>query len=165
MRKIFGSRRRIVVICLAAVVVLGGASAAFAYFSSSGNGTGQAQVGSASTWTVTAGNPTGTIYPGAGSSTIVFTVKNNASGEQQFSNATASVNSNNGNITASGSTTGVSGCLATWFNATVTSDPSINTNIASGGTAQVTVTVTMPSSTTNQNACQSVTPDINLSVQ
>jgi flagellar basal body-associated protein FliL len=163
MRKLFSSRKRIVIIVLAAIVVFGGAGAAYAYFSSTGTGTGQANVGSAATWTVTAGSASGTMYPGAGNSTIVYTVKNNASGEQQFSQATATVNSSGGNITQNG--TAVSGCLATWFTATVSSDPSINTNIASGGTATITVTIAMPSSTTNQNACQGVTPDINLAVQ
>lgn len=163
MRKPFSSRKRIVIIGLAAVIVLGGAGAAWAYFSSTGSGTGQATVGSAATWTVTAGTPTGTIYPGYGNSQIAYTVKNNASGEQQFTTATAAVNSSGGNVTQNG--TVVTGCLATWFTATVSADPSVSTNIAPAGTASVTVTVTMPSSTTNQNVCQGVTPDINLSVQ
>ena len=162
MRKLFSSRKRIVIFCAAVIVVLGGAGTAFAYFSSTGSGTGQATVGSATTWQVTAGAATGTIYPGAGSSQIVFTVKNNASGEQQFTNATAAVNSSGGNVTSSSNP--VTGCLASWFTASVSANPGVNTNIAPGGTTTVTVTVTMPSSTVNQNACQGVTPDITLSV-
>jgi hypothetical protein len=73
------------------------------------------------------------------------------------------VNSSGGNVTQNG--TVVTGCLATWFTATVSADPSVSTTLAPAGTASVTVTVTMPSSTTNQNVCQGVTPDINLSVQ
>jgi hypothetical protein len=59
MRNLFSTRKRIAIFCAAAIVVLGGAGAAFAYFSSTGSGTGQATVGSAATWQVTAvsGNP------------------------------------------------------------------------------------------------------------
>jgi hypothetical protein len=157
------TRRRVVVIGLAAAGVLGGGSAAFAYFTASGSGTGSAAVGSAGTWAVSQASTTGTIYPGSGSSVITFNVKNSGTGDQQYSSATAAVASSGGNITVGG--VPVAGCLASWFSASVTSDPSINTNVAGGATVQDGVTVTMPAdSADNQNPCQGKSPDVTLTI-
>jgi hypothetical protein len=161
--KLFTTRRRIAIVGITGAIVLGGGGAAFAYFTASGSGTGQATVGSTGTWLVSQASTTGTIYPGSGSSVITYDVKNNGAGDQQYSSATASVNSSGGDITVGG--TAVSGCLAIWFAASVTSDPSVNTNVAGGSTVQDQVTVTMPSdSADNQNPCQGKSPDVTLTI-
>ena len=164
MRKLFTARRRIAVVSATAVAVLGVAGVAFAYFTASGSGTGNATVGSTGTWLVTQDSTTGTIYPGSGNSVITFNVKNTGTGDQQYSTATTAVNADgSGNITQSG--VGVSGCKASWFSPSITSDPGINTNVAGGASVKVQVTVTMPTdSADNQNACQGKLPDVNLTI-
>src|SRR5581483_6820300 len=79
------------------VLILGGAAAAFAYFTSTGtaNGTGDA-VGSASSWSVTNVAATGTLYPGAGSSTLTYKITNPSSGHQAINSVTVTVPSGAG---------------------------------------------------------------------
>jgi hypothetical protein len=168
-RKLFATRWWIAIAVITAALVLAGGRAAYAYFTSSGSGTGAASVGSAgaSDWGVTedTGESTiGAIYPGSGNDQIVFSVENDGSGDQQFSTATATVDhDDSGNIeTADGP---VTGCLASWFDAAVTNDPRINTDVNSGGSVQVTVKVTMPSDATDdQNACEGASPEVTLSI-
>lgn len=165
MRKLFASKRgRILVVCAVVAIVFGGGGAAFAYFTSTGSGTGSAAVGTAGSWGVSQTNTTGTIFPGSGTSTLTFSVKNNGTGDQSYATATAAVNADgSGNITVGG--TAVTGCLASWFNTSITNDPGLGTNIAGGASTPVTVTVTMPSNTTtNQDACQGKSPDVTLTV-
>ncbi len=162
MRKLFTTRRRLAIVGITAAIVLAGGGAAYAYFTTTGSGTGSATVGTTGTWSVTQASTSGTIYPGSGSSVITFNVKNTGTGDQQYSTATTAVNSSSGNITQSG--TAVSGCLASWFSASVTSDTNLSTNVAGGATVQVQVTVTMPSATVNQDSCESAAPDVTLSI-
>jgi len=163
-RKLLSSRRGRILVVLAVVgTVFGGGGAAFAYFTSTGSGTGSATVGTAGTWSVTQDNTSGTIYPGSGSSTIVFDVKNTGTGDQQYGTATATVNSSGSDITVGGNA--VSGCQANWFTSSVSSDPGLGTNIAGGATVQVSVQVSMPTdSADNQNACQGKSPDVTLNI-
>lgn len=169
MSKLFATRRWIVIVGITAAMVLAGGGAAYAYFTSSGSGTGSASVGSAGSWTVaedTSTPPSGTIYPGSGSTVITFNVTNDSSGDQQYSSATATVNSpsgDNGNITDGG--TEVLHCKADWFDATVTTDAHIHTNVGSNATVTVTVTVTMPTDASDdQTACAGQSPDVTLTV-
>src|SRR5580700_8989226 len=136
--------KKVAAVGLAVGLTLAGAGAAFAYFTSTGNGTGQGFVGSASNWTVTAGAVSGTIYPGAGSETITFTIKNNSSGAQALDTAVASVNSSGGNITQNG--VALSGCSATWFAASAATPASgfgDGHSILGGASTTDVVTVTM----------------------
>jgi hypothetical protein len=130
---------------------------AIAYFTGTGSGTGQANVGTSTPWGVTFTASTGTMYPGSGTSTVHYTVTNNGSGSQHLNGTTAAVaNDGSGNVTSSG--TSVPGCLATWFS--VTNHAPAAATLASGGSTTGTADVTMAESGTNQDACKSVTPDI-----
>jgi hypothetical protein len=166
--KILTNRRRIVIAAAATALVLAGGSAAYAYFTSTGSGTGSGTVGSATNFTVTAGTPTGTMYPGSGSTVIVFTVTNEGTGDQEFTSADATIPAESDGDAESGpisDPSDITGCTADWFSASVTSDPDIGTEIAPGDSVNVTVTVTMPAdSTDNQDACEGVTPDVTLTV-
>jgi hypothetical protein len=165
MRKLFSTKRRIVSGVLSVAILAGTAGIAAAFFTSSGNGTGQASVGAPTNWVVTAGPVTGgPLYPGSGSEIVPFTITNNGGGNQAFSTLTATVVSSGGNITQNG--TALPGCLSVWFTATAAaSSPVAGTSIAgSGGTATDNVTVTMLNPAVNQNVCQNATPDINLAV-
>lgn len=156
-------RKRIVVPVIVGAVALSMGGVAFGYFTSTGSGTGSGTVGTSATWTVVAGTATGTMYPGAGTSTVPFTVTNKGSGAQAYTLLTPTVASSGGNITQSGNA--LPGCLAAWFTP-VLGTPSVaaNTSIAPGGNFTVSVNVTMTDSGTNQNVCANATPDITLNV-
>jgi hypothetical protein len=161
--KLFASRRWLVIIGISAILVLASGGAAYAYFTSNGSGTGSATVGSAGSWTVTEGSSNGTMSPGSGNSVIVFEVQNTGSGDEQFSNAIASIASVEGDITQGG--VEVDECQSDWFSATVTNDPHLDEDVGPGNTVQVTVKVTMPSDPSdNQDECQGQDPDVNLSI-
>jgi archaellum component FlaG (FlaF/FlaG flagellin family) len=161
-RKLFTTRRRIAIVVGASAVVLAGGGAAFAYFTASGSGTGQATVGSAAQWSVTAGTPSGTMLPGQGSTTIVFTVKNVGQGNQKDDSDTVTIPTSGSDVTSQG--VDVPGCLATWFAANITTDNASGVDFTPGQTETVTVTMTMSDAATSQDACESALPDVTLSV-
>jgi hypothetical protein len=144
-------------IAIGALAVAGGA---FAYFTASGSGTGQATVGSSTPWTVTFGSTTGAMYPGAGTAVLPYTVTNAGSGNQKLATTTVSVNADaSGNVTSHGAS--VSGCLATWF--TPTNTPPTAVDLAAGAHTTGSVSVAMTDASANQNSCQGVSPDITVS--
>ena len=146
-----------ILIAIGALIIAGGA---FAYFTASGSGTGQAAVGTASPWTVSFQTTTGTMYPGAGSTTMPYTITNAGNGNQKLATTAASVNADtNGNVTSHG--TSVTGCLASWFTAANT--PPAAADLAAGAHTTGSVAVTMTDAAANQNACQGVTPDVTVS--
>ncbi len=167
MKLLAGKRKIVAVGGAAAAIIAIGSSSAFAYFSSSGTATGSASVGSATPFVVAAGGAgttSGTIYPGGAGQTLLFTVSNQGSGDQEYTTDIATVvASNKGYVEQSGKA--VQGCLASWFKATITTDTGLNTVIAAGASKNATVTVTMPTdSTDNQDACQGVNPDVTFAV-
>jgi hypothetical protein len=153
--------RKSTIAVLSTLAVLALAGGAFAYFTSSGSGTGSATVGSATAFTVNPASATGgPLFPGSGSQTISYTVTNPGSGAQNLSATSASVASSGGNVTVNG--TPVSGCQASWFTA-VNHPPTLPQDLAGGATSTAgSVTVTMQDSGTGQNACQSAQPDITI---
>lgn len=68
------------------VVAAAAAVGAYAYFTSSGSGTGSASVGTATPF-VLSGATTGTLYPGT-HETVAITVTNNGGGNQQLGTVT-----------------------------------------------------------------------------
>lgn len=149
-------------IALSVVATLAIAGAAYAYFTSTGTGTGNATVGTSTAFVVTVAAPTGgLLYPGSGTDTLSYTVRNPSAGAQNLSATTAVVASSGANITQSG--TPVVGCLAAWFTATNT-PPTLPQDLAGGATSTAgSVAVTMTDSGTNQNPCENATPDITVS--
>jgi hypothetical protein len=153
---------------IAALAVAGGAYAYFTGGSSSTNASGT--VGSSTTWGVASGTATWSgsltaLYPGASNDTelLPFTVTNNGKGHQAVTGITASLpaEANGDAETASGSD--ISGCLASWFTATVdSSDASLPANLAPGGTYTGKIDLTMQDSGTNQNACEGAAPAVTI---
>jgi len=130
--------------CVGALVVGG---AAFAYFTSSGSGTGAASVGSASAVTLHA-TVNSNLFPGS-SSPVSLTVDNPSSGVQRVGTVTlASISVDSGH---SGCSTVISG------NPDFTMAP-VNVNeVFSPGNGQsvaATGTLTMNETGVNQDACQ-----------
>ena len=77
MRKLFNKKRVVVLGVLGALAVAGGA---FAYFTTSGSGEGNAKAGTSSALTISAVSAS-ELYPGT-SSQVTFTVNNPSSGHQ-----------------------------------------------------------------------------------
>jgi hypothetical protein len=143
------TRKKIAVVSTVAVLGLGG-GIAYAFFTSTGSGTGNASVGSATNWTVAVASDTShALYPGTGSESLGYTITNAGTGNQQLSTVTASV-------ADSGS------CLGSWFTATPTS-PASPVTLAHNGTYTGTVTVSLNESGTDQNACQGISPVVTVS--
>lgn len=141
-----------------AVAALALAAGAYAYFSGGGTGTGSASVGTTKGFTVTvASDSSGSLYPGYGSESLAYTVKNNSNGTQNLAGTNVVVAADgSGNITSGGKA--VAGCLATWFTATDTA-PAYG-EIQGGQSATGHVTVTMKDVNVSQDACQNASPDI-----
>lgn len=154
-RKLVTKKRALVLAVVAALAV---AATAIAYFTSTGSGTGQASVGSATNWTVAvSSDSTEAIFPGAGSETLTYKVTNAGTGHQNLEGTSTEVASKAGNITEKG--VEVSGCKASWFSA-VNHAPVLPHDLAHGETVEGTVTVSMENAAENQNACQGKKPDI-----
>jgi hypothetical protein len=155
----FSVKKKAAAIGLAAGIALGAGGVAFAYFTSTGTGTGSVKVGSATNFTVVKASTSGTLYPGATTASVTFTITNPGHGHQNAASVSSSVVTKTGDITSGGSK--VAGCLSTWF---TTANAFTPVNLAPGGHTSAVVTVTMHTTTVTQNPCQGKTPNINLTV-
>jgi hypothetical protein len=158
------SRRRVlgVIGVLAALAVAG---ASLAYFTDEGSGTGNATVGSSTKYLVTVDAATGgALYPGAGTDTLEYHVKNEGSGHQQLSSITAALTEESGNVYDTTAKAFASGCKASWFKV-VNSPGTLPDDLAGGATHSGSATVELKNEAENQNACQGVTPQLTVSAK
>lgn len=154
------SRKRVLGV-LGVVAALAIAGASFAYFTDEGSGTGNASVGSSAKYAVTVDAATGgALYPGAGTDTLEYHVKNEGSGHQQLSSIEAALTTDeNGNVYDTTAKAFASGCKASWF--TVENSPgTLPDDLAGGATHDGSATVSLNNEAEDQNACQSVTPQL-----
>ena len=147
---------------LGAAVLGGGGMLAFAYFTSTGSGTGNGTVGSASHWTVTAGSPTGPgLLPGSGTDTVTYTVTNPGSGHQGFTTTTAAMTTDNsGGVFDTVQGKFVDGCLASWF--TVSNTPPAAADVPGGGSVNGSLTISLNNVNSSQDACQGLSPQVTI---
>jgi len=141
-------RKRGVVIAIAAALILGGSGAAFAYWSSSGTGTGGATTGESVAFTITSEDAVGTIAPGNAGQTVDFTVTNPGPGTQYLALVTVALATSEGTEWAP-----PAGCDFADYSATITTVPPAG-SIVAGGFVEGTVTVTLANTAENQDACQ-----------
>jgi hypothetical protein len=146
--------KKVAVIGLAAGLLLGGAGAAFAYFTTSGGGTGTGTTGSPSALVIHQASITysnsatdNTLMPGT-SATVTFTVDNNSSGQQQLGTISLASWTSGSPSTCSSAVTGESG----WF--TMTPD-AVNQDYApgTGQTVPGSSVITFNDLAMAQNAC------------
>lgn len=170
MRKLFSSRRRKAMTASVLIVVLG-AAAAFAYFTSTGNGTGSATVGSATNWTVaqTGVASGGPLYPdasigGANIQTNAYHVRNGGSGSQYLTQVIIKIADSGGNPWSSQTDSGKPACTKSDFSVGGQAVGSSWTDTALAGTfiagqdkTTGSVTVEMIDNGLNQDNCQGVT--------
>lgn len=154
MRKLLRKRILVPVVALAALALAG---IAFAYFTSSGTGSGRATVGTDANVAISIDSFDSTLYPG-GSTVVRFTITNNSA------NTPVQV----GKVVADTSygTTGVDGlpdgCNAADF---TFADVPVNTEILAGASVRGTGTLSMADpSNENQDLCKNTTPTLHLKV-
>jgi hypothetical protein len=153
MRKLL--RKRILV-PVAAIAALAIAGVAFAYFTSSGTGSGTGAVGTDAGVTIDNVTITSTLYPGV-SSGVRFTITNTSA------NTPVQV----GKVIADTSfgTTGVDGldarCDASAF---TFADVTVNREIPAGGSLDASGTLRFADTGSNQNACENGAPVLHLKV-
>lgn len=146
MRKLIRKR---VLIPVAAIAVLAVAGVAYAFFTSSGTGSGTGSVGTVADVTIDSVTVDSTLYPG-GSSTVHFTVNNPST--------TTAVKV--GSVVED-SITGLNvGCSASDF----TFDAVPIGAISAGGAAPETGTLHMADTSANQDACKGSPLTLNLKV-
>jgi hypothetical protein len=148
MAKTMSRGRKRIIIAFVAMFTLAGAGVAFAYWTSTGSGTGAATTGVSTAFTITSQAPVGTITPGGAGQTVAFTVTN-PSGTAQYLTSVAVT------LATTGGTPWVppAGCLIADYTATVTTAVPVG-DIAAGASVNGVATVTLANTGVNQNACQ-----------
>ncbi|PJJ62056.1 hypothetical protein [Compostimonas suwonensis] len=140
--------RKGIIIALAAVLTITGAGVAFAYWTSTGTGVGEATTGESVAFTITSDPAVGTIAPGSDGQTVDFTVTNPGEGTQSLTEVTVSL------ATADGTPWVPTGdCLVADYTATISTAPPAG-EIAAGGEVDGTATVTLTNTAVNQDDCQ-----------
>jgi hypothetical protein len=154
----------------AAVVGLGGA--AFAYFTSTGSGTSSGTVAGAqtNTWGVTFGTATysvgSAIYPNT-TENIPVTIKNTGNGNQGLTSVTVALKTSGSDV-ADSTGADISGCLSSWWTATVTDNANAANvsnwsvanpdDLAVNGTDPESVTLKLNDAAVSQNSCETALP-------
>ncbi len=170
MRNRVFSKRRLAIVAATVAIALAGGGAAFAYFTSTGTGTGTGTVATSTPFTVSVSTPTGgPISPGSPGETFTYSVMNNDTGTQDISGATITV--------APDAAALGRGCDAAWYQVSgadiaTTGNPATETytapiSIAGGATSndpQLTLTLSMTDTGTNQDACQGDAPVVTVTV-
>ena len=167
----FGIKKKAAAVVVVGVAVLGASLAAYAYFTSTGSGTGKADVGSATSWTVGNASTTGTMYPGAGTATLTYRVTNPGTGRQAVTGVSVTVAASGGNIIDDTTGNAVAGCTASWFSAAAStfkaSDGTTTVvapvDLAGGDYITGTSAVTMSNVASSQDACQGHSPRLTIS--
>jgi len=136
------SRKKLAVIA-AGIAVLAFAGAAFAYFTNSGSGSGQATVGSSSEIQLSS-DTVGDLYPGGADVPVTVDITNPGSGNQYVADISGVVEDNGA-------------CLGSWFEVDTIH---YNTDLNPGASDSAVTAVRMNDSGTNQDACQGLTMDI-----
>jgi len=133
------------VLVVAAAAAIGG----YAYFSSTGSGSGTASVGTSSN--IQLSSPlVGTLYPGGAAVPVTVTIHNPGTGQEYVGTISGAVQN--------GGTGG--NCLGSWF---TVAPITYNAEVAGGASPTANTTVTMIDSGSNQDACQGATMTINWS--
>ncbi|MCS5719778.1 hypothetical protein N1027_16715 [Herbiconiux sp. CPCC 205763] len=134
-----------------ALLTVAGAGAAFAYWTSTGSGTGAATTGESVAFTITSETAVGTIAPGNAGQTVDFTVTNPGEGSQYLTTVTVAL------ATAAGVPWVPAGdCSIDDYVATISTAPPAG-QIAAGASVDGTATVTLTNTAENQNDCQGQT--------
>jgi hypothetical protein len=135
----------------AGVITVAAAGGAYAYWTTTGSGTGSATTGTSTAFNVTTdGASGGPLTPGGPSQTVAFHVQNPSSGIQRLQTVTVSVANADGTPW-----TAVSGCSSADY--AVSPASFTPADVAPSGVVSGTVTISMNNLSTIQDACKGVT--------
>ncbi len=171
--KLLNSKKALVLLGVL-VVAAAAAIGAYAYFSSSGHGTGSATVGTSTEFNVTSDTAAGgPLTPGGGVGTyetVKYRVNNPSTGAQNLNNVNIKVAESNGDPWSVAGTGGNPACTGADFELSVdggahwfagdagVDDTSLATDLAAGATTpDGTITIRMIDSLDNQDACKNAT--------
>jgi hypothetical protein len=140
----FFTRRKGVASLTALVVAAVAAFGAYAYYTSTGSGSGSATVGSSSAIQLS-GSPVAQLFPGGADAPVTVSIHNPGGGGEHVG-------------TVSGTVADNGGCLGSWF---IVDPISYGATVAAGATVTAGTNVRMADSGTNQDACQGKTMTIN----
>lgn len=165
--KLFSSKKRVAAIGAVTAITLAGGGVAYAYWTSSGSGTGSATTGTDTAFTVVAQTTTGgALTPGGPAQTASFRVRNTGSGAQIVNTVTVSIAEANGDPWTS-----VSGCSKDDFSLGGESAGTGHTITVGETLASLTnssvqsVSVQMVNNpTSNQDGCKSATVPLYYSI-
>jgi len=149
MRRYLTKKRLLVLAVVAAVAAIG--TTAFAYFTTTGSGSGSATVGTSSAVTLH-GTAASTLYPGT-TSVVNFTVDNPSAGHQYVATI---------HLVSVTTDAGHSSCVTTDF---TMPDVTVNQDFPNGSGQSVTPTgtLTMANTASSQDGCKGAPLTLNLS--
>lgn len=145
------NKKRLAAVVVAGALVLFGGGAAYAYWTSTGVGSGTATTGTSVDFAVATTTATGgPLTPGGPSQTVAFTVTNPGTGAQNLSSVVVTVANADGTAW-----TAVAGCSASDYTVGV---PAFTPGeIAPSGVVNGTVTITMDDDPVDQDGCKGAT--------
>lgn len=140
--------KKITAIAAAGILTVATAGGAYAYWTTTGAGSGSATTGTSSAFVVTTNAATGgPLTPGGPSQTVAFHVQNTNSGVQKLNAVAATVANTDGTTWSA-----VAGCSAADYTVGV---PAFSVgDIAPGASVDGTVTITMNNLNANQDGCK-----------
>jgi hypothetical protein len=147
MQRLISKRVLIPFVAIAALAIAG---IAYAYFTSSGTGSGTATVGSIGDVTIDDVVITGTLYPDGPAATVEFTVNNPTDAPVKV-----------GAVVADGVTGLTGNCLADDF---TFADVAVGAEIAAGGSYDGSGELSLANTSANQDDCQGASPVLHLKV-
>jgi hypothetical protein len=145
--RFFTRKRSIISGVVAIVAVAAIAFGAYAYFTSSGSGSGNATVGTTSNIQITNDTPVAQLYPGGADVPVTVHLHNPGGGNEYVADVSGMVADNGG-------------CLGSWF---VVDTKHYNAEVNHGATNDTTTNIRMLDSGTDQSACENATLTINWS--
>lgn len=147
----FTKKRKITAAVAGATVLIVGSVVAYAYWSSTGTGTGSVTAGTSTSFTVASSAPTGGLLtPGGPTDVVAFTVTNPGTGSQNLASVVVTV-AGAGGI----AWTTVNGCTAADY--TVGTPMITYGPIAPAGVVSGTVSIQMKNTASNQDGCKGAT--------
>ncbi len=154
------------------VVAAAAAVGAYAYFTSTGHGTGAASVGTSSDWTVTTSAATGgPLTPGGGAGTyetVGYTIANPSTGHQNLANVNIKIADSSGNPWSSQADNTKPACSATDFQLSLdgttwapvggsVDDARLAQNFGPGDSHSQSIQIRMVDNSANQDNCKNAT--------
>lgn len=133
---------------LTAVLVAAGGGVAYAYWTASGSGTGEATTGTAVAFTIASDPAVGDLSPGSAGQTVDFTVTNPGTGSQLLEAVTVTTADADGVAWVP-----AGACEAADYTATI-STPVPPGEVPAGGSVEGVATITLANTGVNQDDCQ-----------